>query len=422
MMEDYSISFPTDLLTTPLTDPNNSHPRRLSEHPPTDHSASSTMAPTWSHASATRTSYTLHQIAPYIGRMKASMARHLVEQWTIPGDLVVDPFCGCGTVAVEAAASGRPVVAADWNPYAAVLTRAKMYAPPSIDAAERRLNTIWDVSRKRFAKQDLRRVPPWIRAFFHPQTLKSALAFRDACVYLDDAFCLSCLLGILHHQRPGFLSFPSSHLVPYLRDRNFPRATHPSLYEPRAVLPRLLRKVRRTYRRVPLPYSVHRTTILADARALPQIEDIRAVITSPPYMNELDYVRDNRLRLWFIDRALPRDIELTGANRIHAFTTLMKSVCLRLSPSVSVGGRFVLVVGDATRGAGKPGRTGDLIRHLFATEPSLQQFAPEASFEDIIPDIRRSRRQCSGTKNESILVYRKDLPAHNDNVDLHHKR
>jgi len=30
------------------------------------------------------------------------------------------------------------------------------------------------------------------------------------------------------------------------------------------------------------------------------VESIDAVITSPPYMDALDYARDNRLRLWFL--------------------------------------------------------------------------------------------------------------------------
>ncbi len=146
--------------------------------------------------------WTFHQIAPYIGRMKTSMARSLIQTWTHQGDLVFDPFCGCGSVALEAAANGRRVVAGDWNSYGALLTRAKLF-PVSLRAAERRLAKVWKLSRERIAEQDLRAVPPWVRRFFNPQTLRSALAFRDASVETDEYFLLACLLGILHHQRPG---------------------------------------------------------------------------------------------------------------------------------------------------------------------------------------------------------------------------
>jgi Putative RNA methylase family UPF0020 len=361
----------------------------------------------WSSASTTKADWTFHQVAPYIGRMKTSMARSLVLHWTRTQDLVVDPFCGCGVVALEAAAHGRRVMVGDWNPYAVLLTRAKLFAPANQNAAERRLRKTWKLSRELLPLQDLRTVPLWVRRFFHPETLRSALAFRDACVQRKDHFLLGCLLGILHHQRPGFLSYPSSHLVPYLRDRKFPRDRFAGLYEEREVLPRMAAKIRRTYRRPPKSGQTSRRVVHIDARRFPKTERISAVITSPPYMNELDYVRDNRLRLWFIEKSLPQGIELVGRNRETAFRELMRSVCTRLAPRVKIGGSFVLVVGDATRGGGRPGRTAAITRQLFDSDATLSDFKLEKTYRDKIPDIRRSRRECQGTKVETILVYRK---------------
>jgi 23S rRNA G2445 N2-methylase RlmL len=56
------------------------------------------------------TGRTLRQIAPYLGRI----ARAFIADRTNPGDLVVDPFCGCGVVPLEAA-PGRRIVAGDWK-------------------------------------------------------------------------------------------------------------------------------------------------------------------------------------------------------------------------------------------------------------------------------------------------------------------
>ena len=364
--------------------------------------------PLWSSALTTSTDLTLHQLAPYIGRMKTSMARALIRRWTRPGDIVVDPFCGSGVVPLEAAACGRRVVAGDWNPYAVVLTRAKLFVPPSLTAAERRLAKTWRHSRQLLCQQDLRSVPPWVRKFFHPKTLRSALAFRDACVEEGDDFLLSCLLAILHHQRPGFLSYPSSHLVPYLRGNLFPRNAFPDLYEEREVFPRLQAKLRRAFRRVPDKYSTSRQVLRIDARQFPRVRGINAIITSPPYMNELDYVRDNRLRLWFIERDLPKGIELIGRNRQIEFRALIRDVCGRLAPSVRTKGYFILVVGDATRGNGRPGKTAEIAHDVFQSHLPLRAFTLHKAYEDTIPDIRRSRRGYKGTKAETVLVYRKE--------------
>lgn len=365
------------------------------------------LKPAWSPESTVASDWTLHQIAPYIGRMKTTMARSLVQEKTRPGDLVVDPFCGCGVVALEAAAVGRRVVVGDWNPYAVLLTRAKLFPPRSIQAANLRLKKIWSLSREMLCEQDLRKVPLWVRKFFHPKTLRNTLAVRDACVELKDDFIFACLLGILHHQRPGFLSFPSSHLVPYLRDRKFPRQFFPEMYQERDVLTRLEAKIRRAFNRFPDPYTASRRVCSVDARVFPRVDDINAIITSPPYMNELDYVRDNRLRLWFVDRSLPEGLELTARNREKAYTDLVRGVCARLAPKIKNGGYIILVVGDATRGNGPRGRTAVLTRDLFDEEEKLNMFRLDSIYIDTIPDIRRSRQECKGTKSETILIYRK---------------
>jgi DNA methylase len=361
----------------------------------------------WSAGSTVKTDWTFHQIAPYIGRMKTSMARALILDNSSIGDLVVDPFCGSGVVALEALANNRAVAAGDWNPYAVLLTRAKLFAPVNEGAAQKRLRETWKLSRNLVDEQDLRKVPSWVRKFFHPNTLRSALAFRDACVKRGDNFLLGCLLGILHHQRPGFLSFPSSHLVPYLRSRKFPEQRFKELYEERDVLSRLEAKVRRTYRRPPGKYRLSRRVHHVDARRFPKTQRIAAVITSPPYMNELDYIRDNRLRLWFINRSLPKGLELVGKDREGAFRKLMHSVCARLAPNIVQGGKFVLIVGDATRGGGPKGRTAAITRKIFEDDKAFKRFTLEKIYQDRIPDVRRSRRECSGTKVETILIYRK---------------
>lgn len=365
------------------------------------------LRPAWSNELTVARDCTFHQIAPYIGRMKTSMARSLLQNHTRRGDLVVDPFCGCGVVGLEAAANGRRVIASDWNPYAVLLTRAKLFPPATLADAEYRLQSVWKLARNCCCKQDLHSVPQWVRQFFHPETLRKALAFRDACVDQGDEFLLACLLGILHHQRPGFLSYPASHLVPYLRDKKFPRLYFPEMYEERDVLVRLKAKLRRTFRRPPEEYSKSRQVINIDAREFPATKDIKAVITSPPYMNELDYVRDNRLRIWFIKRALPVGLEITRRNRDQAYRVLLSTVCTRLAPGIVEGGYIILVVGDASRQSGRNGRTTKLTCELFKTETALNSFKLVEVHEDAIPDIRRSRRECRGTKEETILIYKK---------------
>jgi 16S rRNA G966 N2-methylase RsmD len=52
--------------------------------------------------SALKSESTLHQLSPYIGKIKSSMAASIIAQFTHEGELVYDPFSGSGTVALEA--------------------------------------------------------------------------------------------------------------------------------------------------------------------------------------------------------------------------------------------------------------------------------------------------------------------------------
>src|SRR5437867_3708157 len=70
----------------------------------------------------------MHQLAPYVGKMKSGMARALIQEFTREGDIVLDPFCGSGVVPYESLLTGRHAIGNDLNPYAYVLTKAKLSA------------------------------------------------------------------------------------------------------------------------------------------------------------------------------------------------------------------------------------------------------------------------------------------------------
>src|SRR5580658_2600374 len=98
--------------------------------------ARNSLACDW-EGSALKNESTFHQLSPYIGKLKSSIAGSLVSQFTRPGDLIYDPFSGSGTVALETWVAGRNIVANDLSPYAALLTRAKLVPYKSLEAAQR---------------------------------------------------------------------------------------------------------------------------------------------------------------------------------------------------------------------------------------------------------------------------------------------
>jgi adenine-specific DNA methylase len=80
---------------------------------------------------------TLHQLAPYIGKLKTTLASTLISEFSRPGHIVFDPFSGSGVVPLESLLLSRGTIANDVSPYAAVLTRAKLHVPLSEEFANR---------------------------------------------------------------------------------------------------------------------------------------------------------------------------------------------------------------------------------------------------------------------------------------------
>ena len=369
--------------------------------------AVSQLASEW-NGSAWHNETTLHQLAPYIGKTKSSMAAALVEEYTSTGSIVYDPFSGCGTFALEAWRAGHGVVANDLSPYAQLLTRSKLFPYPSVDRALLDLRRIAKMVDKSPFRPDLRSVPKWVRSFFHPVTLRETLVWTSVLNAQRRWFLLACLMGILHHQRPGFLSFPSSHTVPYLRIKKFPRSEHPRLYAYRSVADRLEAKVRRSFRRMPtLDYRLLRRCYRARAERQRLRIRVGSILTSPPYMRQLDYGRDNRLRLWFLGCKDWKALDSVVSPRQEEFLSLMRN-CLSRWTKILVGnGHCVLLIGDACSREGRA-NLPDLVAEIAVNAG----YVVVSQYTDTIPNERRVRRGIVGSSSETILVLRNSVLQH----------
>lgn len=347
----------------------------------------------------------IHQLSPYVGKMKSGMAGALIEEFSRAGDVVLDPFSGSGVVPCEALLAGRHAMGNDLNPYAFVLTKGKMSAPPThAEATTRALKALDEAAEGSISLDE---VPDWVKAFFHPKTLEEAVSLTRVLRRRREYFLLSCLLGILHHVRPGFLSYPASHLVPYLRVKKYPPETFPDMYRYRPVRPRLLAKIARAYRRFSPPKpGLMRVVLRENAMSLPcESNSVDAIISSPPYYGALDYGRDNRLRLWFLGVNDYRkvDAKLTSNERVYVpeMTRVVGEMLRLLKPDKSA----VLVLGDYNRNGRKQDSAAtlsEIVRKNYSSWASIDKL-----LVDEIPDNRRARRRTQTTKHETIIVIRK---------------
>ncbi len=351
----------------------------------------------------------IQQLAPYVGKLKSGMAKALIERYSQPGDRLLDPFAGAGTVPLEALLAQRQAWANDLSPYAYAIARGKLEAPEREYIALQQVAALLKAVNRDAKVVDLSNVPAWVQSFFHPDTLREILVAVRWLKEHNNFFLLACLLGILQHVRPGFLSYPASHLVPYLRRKKYPVEEFPEMYAYRDLGSRLTAKVKRAYRRAQLPsnwaerrYQIWQT----NSMALPiDTDSIDAIVSSPPYFSALDYARDNRLRLWFL--GCPDWKALDAALTAQKATYLEQmAVCLReMARVLKSASHCVLVLGDVER-QGKTQYTAELLAEL-ATDVTLGALKTEVIYRDRIPEERRSRRRTQTTKTERILVLRK---------------
>jgi len=68
-----------------------------------------------------------HYLFRYPAKFHPPVVRTLIERFTQPGDVVLDPFCGSGTLLVEAAVAGRHCIGTDIDPLAVFVARVKTH-------------------------------------------------------------------------------------------------------------------------------------------------------------------------------------------------------------------------------------------------------------------------------------------------------
>ncbi|WP_257305179.1 DNA methyltransferase [Geothrix campi] len=301
----------------------------------------------------------LHEIS-YRACYKPQLPRHFIERLTLPGERVYDPFSGRGTTALEAALMGRRVAANDLNPLSRMLAEPRLTPPDPAAVAER----LAEIPRTGEADGvDL-------AMFFHPATeaeirgLRSWCLDRSASGRLDalDAWIRMVATNRLTGHSPGFFSvytLPPNQAVSAGKQRliNEKRNQVPPYRDTHALI---LKKTRQLLAGLE-PIALRNLTeaaqdacfLTGDARATPALEDgsVALTVTSPPFLDVVDYVGDNWLRCWFngLDaEAIGRG--LSTHRTVEAWSQAMGEVFAELHRVTQPGGFVAFEVGEVRGG------------------------------------------------------------------------
>ena len=347
-----------------------------------------------------------HPFHSYPARMHPATARVLVELvggGAGPGAPLVDPFCGSGTVLVEARAAGLPAVGVDLNPLAVLLARAKTWTAPA--AHRKQLHRIGHeitgqvlAAGKAARRAQVAGEPAPLRkpAGFDPNARNRRLARWFAphvrreleliAWHLDRLragdpevadILTACLSAILYK-----VSSRASDTDPTWVERNVPRGAAARHFAQRVEL--LTAGLHDLSRGAGPPPAVHEL----DARRLGDVVpagSAAGVITSPPYAGTYDYAEHQRLRFDFLAlRHRELDAGEIGARRSFeadpgagaawhaALATMLDAIALALVP----GRAAALVIGDSVA-RGRAIYALDEIRGALTDELVIEAWASQ---------------------------------------------
>nr|WP_319539964.1 DNA methyltransferase [uncultured Methanospirillum sp.] len=298
----------------------------------------------------------IHEIS-YRACFKPQLPRFFISLLTEPGDLVYDPFAGRGTTPLEAGLLGRRVVANDINPLSRILTVPRFFIPDPGEVKARLLAIPYTPGLK--AERDL-------SMFYHPETeaeilsLRTYLLEREQTESLDhlDQWIRMVATNRLTGHSPGFFSVytlpPNQAVSPDRQVRiNETRGQQPPYRSTRDII---LKKSRTLIKDLTRQESknLHEAGdsiqfITGDARKTPAIEDnsVSLTVTSPPFLDIVQYSADNWLRCWFngIDEE-EIGSRITKLPRVSDWTDVMQEVFYELFRITRPGGWVAFEVGE----------------------------------------------------------------------------
>ena len=300
-----------------------------------------------------RQSHSIHEVS-YRACFKAQLPEFFIERLTKPGDVVFDPFMGRGTTPVQAALMGRKAYGNDINPISILLAR------PRLNPVDQQLmcNVLEkiDLSVGRIEREDL-------LAFYHPKTLKDLEALRlwiaervpigtDKVDRVADWIRMVAINRLSGHS-PGFFSgrtMPPNLAVSVKAQEKLNEKLGEEPPE-RDVKEVIRKKSKQLLRDIETRDKVESSLHTGPAWDVPGIKNssVDLTVTSPPFLDIVQYAADNWLRCWFagID---PDSVAIDMHRTEDAWTEMVHRVLAEQARILRSGGHVAFEVGEVRNG------------------------------------------------------------------------
>lgn len=302
----------------------------------------------------------IHEIS-YRACFKPQLPRFFIKLLTNVGDLIYDPFSGRGTSVIEAGLSGRNIISNDINPLSKVFIEPRFFIP-TLSEIENRLNSIKiDYS----SKSDID-----LSMFYNTRTLSELVSFKryfgnkqgnDEIDHIDKWIRMVATNRLTGHSS-GFFSVytlpPNQAVTQESQIKiNEKRNQKPEYRDTKKLILKKSKSLLRslTQHNIDTLRNIGKNGMFLtnDARKASKIANnsVSLTITSPPFLNIVQYSKDNWLRCWFNsidDKAISKKI--TMSRTVEKWSDVMSDVFKELYRITKRYGWVAFEVGEVKNG------------------------------------------------------------------------
>ena len=307
-----------------------------------------------------RQSNPLHEIS-YRACYKAELPRFFIQLLSKENDIVYDPFAGRGTTIIEAALLNRNIIANDINPLSIILAKPRLFIPYQEEVAERLSKIKFRGGLK--AKIDL-------SMFYHPETESEIVSLRNYLIrkkkndeedFVDSWIRMVATNRLTGHSKNFFsvYTLPPNQAVTQERQVriNRLRGQKPEYKDVKFIILKKTRNLTSGLNKDivnQLKRIGNKTKFLnEDARCTPKIKSnsVNLTVTSPPFLDIVNYVEDNWLRCWFNNINTKAVVDkITVTSKLENWQKIMGEVFIELYRITKKGGFGAFEVGEVKKG------------------------------------------------------------------------
>ncbi len=342
--------------------------------------------------------------------------RYFVNKFSHAGDYVYDPFGGRGTTAIECALMGRLVVSNDINPLSKVFIEPRLN-PPFLCDIEKRINEIFSETKISHKDNDL-------YMFYHQDTYQEILSIKNYLNrkrqlgeedYMDKWIRMVATNRLTGHSR-GFFSvytLPPNQATSKERQIKINQARNqiPEYRNTKNIIMKksksLLSEIDR-HRKILQEINKKSIILTHFAHETKEIPDnfISLVVTSPPFMDIVDYSQDNWLRCWFNDIDLEEmKATITSSKSLQDWENKMRDVLIELKRVLKNKSKIIFEVGEIKKGKIKL----DEVVVKISEQAGLQYHSTLINTQNFTKtaNIWGIKNNAEGTNSNRIVILRK---------------